>query len=76
LFFRYALKGNRRLKLLVNGSSVAKPLPFSDTGGWIVWKDQAAEAVLKKGANTIRLEAIGQSGPNIDALRIERFKAL
>ena len=69
--FRYALaNGSRPLQLKVNGSVIAKALPFTSTGSWENWKTLAITANLKLGANDIRLESTGASGPNVDSLTI------
>jgi hypothetical protein len=73
LSIRYALAdGNRPLRLKVNGKVVAKALPFNSTGSWITWKSITANIALKTGANDIRLESTGSSGPNVDSLTISR----
>ncbi len=73
LSFRYALAGgNRPLQLKVNGKVISKALPFISTGSWTSWSTLAATATIKIGANDIRLESTGASGPNIDNLTITR----
>jgi glucose/arabinose dehydrogenase len=75
LYFRYALQsGQRPLKLIVNGREIGEPLPFPSTGSWATWRDQVAVAPLKEGMNRIRIESQGDSGANIDSLRIEGIK--
>ena len=73
LSFRYALAGSRRpLQLKVNGKVISKALPFISTGSWTSWNTLTAIATIKVGANDIRLESTGASGPNIDNLTITR----
>ena len=73
LSIRYALAdGNRPLRLKVNGKVIAKALPFNSTGSWITWKSITTNTALKAGANDIRLESTGSSGPNVDSLTISR----
>ncbi len=73
LKFRYGNAGttNRPLKLQVNGTTVIASLAFGPTGTWANWSVSSATVNLMAGANTIRLTAIGSSGPNIDQLAIE-----
>ncbi len=71
LGLRYALNGGTRcLRLQVNGATVSAALAFPATGSWSTWQYNAQKAVLKAGANTIRLTSIGSSGPNVDLLRL------
>ncbi|MDP6793942.1 MAG: CBM35 domain-containing protein, partial [Verrucomicrobiota bacterium] len=71
LSFRYALaNGSRPLQFKVNGKVITKALPFTSTGSWANWKTLAITASLKVGANDIRLESTGASGPNVDSLTI------
>jgi hypothetical protein len=71
LVFRYAMKGEARpLKLVVNGETVVEKLALEDTNGWAKYREQAVSADLKEGKNKIQLEAIGQSGPNLDHVKL------
>lgn len=71
LAFQYASTGNaREVQLVVNGVAQSTPLNFSSTGAWDQWDDLMKTVALKAGNNTIRLQAIGDSGPNIDYLRV------
>ena len=69
--FRYALQNSDTpLQLLVNNVSVAT-LDFASTGSWTNWQHSNPLFVtLNQGINSIRLEAAGSIGPNIDYLRI------
>lgn len=70
LRFKYANGGtvNRPLKLEVNGAIVSSNLAFPSTGGWANWSSVSSTANLNTGTNTVRLTAIGYSGPNVDNL--------
>ena len=70
LWFRYSngKEFDRPLKLEVNGVTVFSTLSFPSTGDWTNWSVSNATVYLNKGINTIRLTAIGFSGPNIDHL--------
>jgi len=72
LQFRYSngREYDRPLQLEVNGAVVASILPFPSTGSWKNWSMTEAVVNLNAGINTIRLTAIGSSGPNIDYLAI------
>lgn len=72
LDFRYALgaSSSRAMQLAVNGSVVSSAFSFPPTGAWTTWRVATAQASLNAGANTVRLTATGQSGPNIDALTV------
>ncbi len=59
------------MKLFVNDEYI-KTLEFKPTGGWEKeWKFVPAVIRLKAGANSIKLETTGQSGPYIDELFID-----
>ena len=70
LTFRYSLKDtiSRPLELKVNGSVKKDSLDFLITSYWSIWKTITYTLTLNAGDNTIRLTAIGSSGPNIDEL--------
>ena len=74
LGFRYAMEdpdGGRPMKLLVNGKLVEE-IEFKNTGSWDTdWKVIEVIARLGSGANRIRLETVGQSGPNLDEVKVE-----
>ena len=72
LGFRYALQeGDRPLEIRVNGEVVASALAFPATGGWDRWATARLAVQLEPGLNTVTATAIGQSGPNLDALLID-----
>ena len=59
------------MKLYVNDEYV-RDIEFPATGGWEKdWKFVPAIIVLKSGANNIKLETTGESGPYIDELYID-----
>lgn len=70
LTFRYANGGtnNRPLKLEVNNVVISSGLSFPPTGSWTKWSSVTTAANLDTGINTVKLTAIGASGPNIDYL--------
>ena len=72
LGFRYALvDGNRPLEIRVNGEVVAPALAFPSTGGWDRWATARLVVQLEPGLNTVTATAVGQSGPNVDALLLD-----
>ncbi len=72
--FRYMHNNEGKLhpmKLLVNDVYV-KTLEFKPTGGWDKeWKFVPAIITLKAGANNIKLETAGESGPFIDEMFVD-----
>lgn len=70
LQFRYSngRETDRPLQLEVNGVIVSSGLSFPSTGAWTSWGVATAAADLNAGVNTVKLTAIGSSGPNIDYL--------
>jgi len=59
------------MKLYVNDEFI-RTLEFKSTGGWEKeWKFVPAILRLKAGANSIRIETTGKSGPFIDELFID-----
>ncbi|MBX3356714.1 MAG: PQQ-dependent sugar dehydrogenase [Phycisphaeraceae bacterium] len=72
LHFRYALgaAGNRPLRVTVDGVEVAAALDFPSTGSWTRNEWSTLTVNLTAGVRRIRATAIGQSGPNIDALAV------
>jgi hypothetical protein len=72
LAFRYAngFTANRPLELKVNGQVVKASMAFAPSGNWSTWALSKAITTLRQGANTVRLTAIGVSGPNVDSLTV------
>ena len=72
LSFRYANGGPaaRGTGLWVNGAAVPGGLAFARTGSWKTWRDVTVAVPLAAGANTVRVLANGQSGPNLDSLSL------
>ena len=72
--FRYMHNDKNNLypmKLHVNDEYI-KTFEFKPTGGWVQnWRGLRAKVFFKSGANSIRLETTGQSGPYIDELFID-----
>ncbi|TKD63472.1 DUF4982 domain-containing protein [Flavobacterium sp. ASW18X] len=72
--FRYMHNNEKKLypmNLFVNDEFVRK-IEFKPTGGWDKeWKFTPTIITLKSGANTIKLETTGESGPYIDELFID-----
>ncbi|CAM0554349.1 hypothetical protein EHLJMEHL_04445 [Vreelandella titanicae] len=66
---------SRPMTLLVGGAPQGQ-LAFPTTGagndGWVNWQDATIELELMAGNNTIRLENVGNAGPNIDSLSVSR----
>jgi len=73
LFFGYALlSGVRPLQLSVNGVVLTTNLQFTSTGSWDVWSENVVTNIaLLGGTNTVKLEDLGNDGPNMDYLRVE-----
>ncbi|WP_236676234.1 PQQ-dependent sugar dehydrogenase [Chryseolinea lacunae] len=77
LKFRYALaSGSRPLAVNVNGVVVNASLGFSSTGAWTTWSTVTITTNLNAGANTIRITAIGSSGPNVDNIAIQNVSGV
>ena len=71
--FRYAFgrSGNRPLQVLVDNVEIDASLDFTGTGGWASWSNSSIEGVnLTAGEHTVKLQAIGFSGPNVDHLKV------
>ncbi|MGF7137824.1 rhamnogalacturonan lyase family protein [Roseimarinus sediminis] len=69
--WRYAGTSDRPGKLLLNGEELAQ-LPFTSTGDWTNWNENALDIDLPRGVVELRLEATGADGlPNIDYLEIK-----
>lgn len=75
--FRYSLaSGQRPLDLIVDGKKIER-LPMNGGGSWDKWvATRSTNVPLKKGSITIRLEATGASGPNVDRMQMVRVKEL
>lgn len=71
LRFRFANGGtaSRTLSLTINGVS-AGTVTFAPTGSWTTWTTIDVTKALAAGNNTIRLDATGESGPNLDSLTV------
>jgi Ca2+-binding RTX toxin-like protein len=72
LEFRYANGGpaDRPLQLRVDGQVVTQRLPFAPTGTWRAWGTVTQSVLLGAGRHTVGLTAVGQGGPNLDALTV------
>ncbi|WP_110599100.1 carbohydrate-binding protein [Salinicola lusitanus] len=67
--------GNRPLEVFVNDESVgifafAPPVGVSGNAAWNTWQTLDIPAELLAGANSVRLQAITNTGPNIDQLEV------
>ncbi|SHE86800.1 delta endotoxin [Modicisalibacter ilicicola DSM 19980] len=79
LSVRYAngstTQADRPMDILVGGVSQGE-MAFAATGegnaGWQNWTEATIEVELAAGSNTIRLENVGDAGPNIDSLSVSR----
>ncbi|TDD57751.1 carbohydrate-binding protein [Kribbella antibiotica] len=61
----------RAVDITVNGTVVAKSVPYASTGGWAVWKTRVTTANLNAGSNTIRVTATTADGTaNLDYLDV------
>ena len=69
--WQYALKyGSRNLQLSVNGETLQE-VAFPGSGSWSTWTRTASvSATLTEGGNTIRIASIGNSGANVDQMRV------
>ncbi|MDQ7734296.1 carbohydrate-binding protein [Halomonas sp. SpR1] len=66
---------DRPMNILVGGESqgeMAFPLTGEGNAGWLNWQEATIEVELEAGSNTIRLENVGNAGPNIDSLSVTR----
>ncbi|MEO1335440.1 MAG: carbohydrate-binding protein [Myxococcota bacterium] len=69
LSFAYAMgAAARAVRMTVNGTDV--PITFPSTGSWTTWLTSSVYVSLFEGTNSVRLEAIGQSGANYDYLDV------
>ncbi len=72
LTFRYAVeRGQRRSRLLINGSAIAD-IPFNKTGSWENWETVSINVNLTRGQHLIKVEAY-QAGPNLDYMKVEPY---
>jgi hypothetical protein len=60
----------RPLLLTVNGTTVDSAFMLPVTGTWQSWSTEEYSLPLDSGANSVRLTAIGSSGPNFDFFNI------
>ena len=69
--WQYALKyGSRNLQLSVNGETLQE-VAFPGSGSWLTWtRTSSVSARLTEGSNTIRIASNGNSGANIDQMRV------
>jgi N-acetylneuraminic acid mutarotase/glucose/arabinose dehydrogenase len=76
IFLRYAngnpSNPNRPLKFEINGITKVASLDFPLTADWETWGSLKQSVDLNAGTNTIRLTAIGNSGPNFDSLTVAK----
>ncbi|MGP9576061.1 carbohydrate-binding protein [Halomonas sp. AOP42-D2-25] len=66
---------DRPMNILVGGESqgeMAFPITGEGNAGWLNWQEATIEVELEAGSNTIRLENVGNAGPNIDSLSVAR----
>ena len=61
---------DRPLELAVDGV-VTGQVSFPFTGEWADWATVTRHVQLSAGTHTVRLTAVGWSGPNVDALAVE-----
>lgn len=73
-FFYSQAPSDRPMELKINGEVVIKDLRFMHTHDWTWWMIQNFLVILEEGVNTIRLTAIGNSGPNMDKLIVTPAK--
>ncbi len=72
VIFRYASTGskNPECRVFVNGVS-AGTVRFAPTGKWTSWATDAISVTLRRGLNTIRVEAkTTAGGPNLDKMTV------
>jgi len=66
---------DRPMNILVGGEAqgaLAFPTTGAGNDGWLTWQEATIELELEAGNNTIRLENVGNAGPNIDSLSVSR----
>ena len=71
--FRYAngSLANRNLLVSVDGLVIDTLLGTSNSTSWTAWRTELIKVIwLEAGDHTVRLTAMGNSGPNVDYLRI------
>ena len=73
LTFVYTQDDTRDMSLSVNGVVAAASLPFNDTNSWnTAWaSDVTYDVTLKKGINSLQLSTNGDSGPNLDSVKVQ-----
>ena len=73
LAVRYANGSSRSrpLELRVDGEVVVGQVAFAATGSWGTWRTETQRVTLSAGSHTVRLTAVGSSGPNVDSLAVE-----
>lgn len=69
--FANGSNGSRPLRVSVNDQTIDDE-PFGTTSSWSSWATRgvAGPILLEAGEHTVRLEAIGDSGPNVDYLQV------
>lgn len=69
---RYAHGGaaDRPLELRVDGAVSGQAVSFPPSGSWAAWTTSSRTLDLGTGTHTVRLTAIGASGPNVDSLTV------
>lgn len=75
LSIRYALaSGKRRLQIELDGKPAGKPFAIPSSGGWDkwAWLQFPSDFVLPKGEHRLALVTVGDSGPNIDTIRLSQ----
>ena len=74
---RYANgSANGRLSDVILNGRRGPNLSFTSTGGWASWETERVSVELRRGRNTVRIEAITDAGgPNIDQMVIENRPA-
>jgi len=72
LSFRYANGGtsDRPLEMSVDDQVLPGRVSFPPTGNWRIWQTASQPVALAAGRHTVRLTAVGRSGPNLDALTV------
>jgi len=66
---------DRPMNILVGGEAqgaLAFPTTGAGNDGWLNWQEATIELELEAGNNTIRLENVGNAGPNIDSLSVSQ----
>jgi hypothetical protein len=70
--FRYAngALSDRPLQLSLGGDVLNGRLSLAPTGSWSTWREVSMEVNLPDAGNRLRLETVGNNGPNIDVLTV------